>query len=157
MNFGSEEEICSMIQSEKKENIVFITRNGYVKKSHLTEYNTKRRVGVKALTLDADDEICTILFTDNDKIGLLTESGNFLIFDSGLVNPIGRVARGVKGIKLDEGDHVCSADVITDTARELCFITRNGISKRVNAKEFTCAGRYTKGSKVQKLKTDEDK
>lgn len=157
MNFGSEEEICSMIQSEKKENIVFITRNGYVKKSHLTEYNTKRRVGVKALTLDTDDEICTILFTDNDKIGLLTESGNFLIFDSGLVNPIGRVARGVKGIKLDEGDHVCSADVITDTARELCFITRNGISKRVNAKEFTCAGRYTKGSKVQKLKTDEDK
>ena len=157
LNFGVEEDILTVIPAENKQNIVFITRNGYVKKSNLEEYNTKRKGGVKALTLEDDDRICTILFTDTDNIGLLTGNGNFLIFDSSLVNPVGRIARGVKGIKLDDGDYVCSASVISSKARELCFITQNGISKRVDIKEFSCAGRYTKGSKIQKLKTSEDR
>lgn len=157
MSFDGAEEICSMIPAEKKENIIFVTRNGYVKKSALSEYNTRRKVGVKALTLDDTDEICTILFTNKENIGILTENGNFLMFDSETINPIGRIARGVKGIKLDDEDYVCSASVINDKARELCFITKNGLSKRVDIKEFTIANRYTKGAKVQKLKSNEDK
>lgn len=157
LNFSIEEEICSVIPSENKQNIIFVTRNGYVKKSQLSEYNTKRKGGVKALTLDDNDEICNILFTDKDNIALLTDNGNFLIFDSSLINPVGRIARGVKGIKLDNGDYVCSANIVTNTAKEFCFITKNGISKRVDAKEFSCAGRYTKGTKIQKLKTTEDR
>ena len=157
LNFSVEENILTVIPAEKKENIIFITRKSYVKKSELSEYNTKRKGGVKALTLEADDEICTILFTNKENIGLLTENGNFLIFNSETINPVGRIARGVKGIKLDEGDYVCSANVINDKARELCFITKNGLSKRVDIKEFTIANRYTKGTKVQKLKSNEDK
>lgn len=157
LNFNSNEEICSVIPAENKQNIIFVTRNGYVKKSQLSEYNTKRKGGVKALTIDDNDEICSILFTDKDNLGLLTENGNFLIFDSSLINPVGRIARGVKGIKLDADDYVCSANIIPQNIKELCFITHNGISKRVDIKEFSCAGRYTKGSKVQKLKTNEDK
>jgi len=148
------EEIAAMTSMNKRDAkpfIIFITRNGYLKKSNLSEYNVKRTTGVKSLTLEADDEIVNVLFTDSDKIAMLTSQGNFIIVDSTSIRPIGRVARGIKGIKLNDGDYVISSRCIKPSVRKIVSITEKGMIKQTAIEEFTIQGTNTKGSKIQKL------
>ena len=149
------ERTCAMTALSKNCNekyIIFITKNGMLKKSELSEYNMKRgKSGIKALTLDTNDEIASVLFTNEEKIGISTEEGNFLICETKDVRPIGRVAKGVKGIKLNDGDAVASAKTMPATVKEIVSVSREGKIKRTSIDEFTTQGRATKGSKLQKL------
>ena len=149
------ERTCAMTALSKNCNekyIIFITKNGILKKSELSEYNMKRgKSGIKALTLDTNDEIASVLFTNEEKIGISTEEGNFLICETKDVRPIGRVAKGVKGIKLNDGDAVASAKTIPAAVKEIVSVSREGKIKRTSINEFTTQGRATKGSKLQKL------
>ena len=149
------ERTCAMTALSKNCNekyIIFITKNGMLKKSELSEYNMKRgKSGIKALTLDTNDEIASVLFTNEEKIGISTEEGNFLICETKDVRPIGRVAKGVKGIKLNDGDAVASAKTIPAAVKEIVSVSREGKIKRTSIDEFTTQGRATKGSKLQKL------
>lgn len=146
---------CAMTALSKNCNekyIIFITKNGMLKKSELSEYNMKRgKSGIKALTLDRNDEIVSVLFTNEEKIGISTEEGNFLICETKDVRPIGRVAKGVKGIKLNDGDAVASAKMMPAAVKEIVSVSREGKIKRTSIDEFTTQGRATKGSKLQKL------
>lgn len=149
------ERTCAMTALSKNCNekyIIFITKNGMLKKSELSEYNMKRgKSGIKALTLDTNDEIASVLFTNEEKIGISTEEGNFLICETKDVRPIGRVAKGVKGIKLNNGDAVASAKTMPAAVKEIVSVSREGKIKRTSIDEFTTQGRATKGSKLQKL------
>ena len=149
------ERTCAMTALSKNCNekyIIFITKNGILKKSELSEYNMKRgKSGIKALTLDRNDEIVSVLFTNEEKIGISTEEGNFLICETKDVRPIGRVAKGVKGIKLNDGDAVASAKMMPAAVKEIVSVSREGKIKRTSIDEFTIQGRATKGSKLQKL------
>ena len=149
------ERTCAMTALSKNCNekyIIFITKNGMLKKSELSEYNMKRgKSGIKALTLDTNDEIASVLFTNEEKIGISTEEGNFLICETKDVRPIGRVAKGVKGIKLNDGDAVASAKTMPAAVKEIVSVSREGKIKRTSIDEFTTQGRATKGSKLQKL------
>ena len=149
------ERTCAMTALSKSCNekyIIFITKNGMLKKSELSEYNMKRgKSGIKALTLDTNDEIASVLFTNEEKIGISTEEGNFLICETKDVRPIGRVAKGVKGIKLNDGDAVASAKTMPASVKEIVSVSREGKIKRTSIDEFTTQGRATKGSKLQKL------
>ena len=149
------ERTCAMTALSKNCNekyIIFITKNGMLKKSELSEYNMKRgKSGIKALTLDTNDEIASVLFTNEEKIGISTEEGNFLICETKDVRPIGRVAKGVKGIKLNDGDAVASAKTMPTAVKEIISVSREGKIKRTSIDEFTTQGRATKGSKLQKL------
>ena len=149
------ERTCAMTALSKNCNekyIIFITKNGMLKKSELSEYNMKRgKSGIKALTLDRNDEIVSVLFTNEEKIGISTEEGNFLICETKDVRPIGRVAKGVKGIKLNDGDAVASAKMMPAAVKEIVSVSREGKIKRTSIDEFTIQGRATKGSKLQKL------
>lgn len=149
------ERTCAMTALSKNCNekyIIFITKNGMLKKSELSEYNMKRgKSGIKALTLDTNDEIASVLFTNEEKIGISTEEGNFLICETKDVRPIGRVAKGVKGIKLNDGDAVASAKTMPASVKEIVSVSREGKIKRTSIDEFTTQGRATKGSKLQKL------
>lgn len=136
--------------------IIFITKNGMLKKSELSEYNMKRsKSGIKALTLDDCDEICSVIFTNEERIGITTEFGNFLMCETKDIRPIGRVAKGVKGIKLNDSDAVSSAKTIPSTVKEIVSVSGEGKIKRTSIDEFTVQGRATKGTKLQKL-TDSD-
>ena len=136
--------------------IIFITKNGMLKKSELSEYNMKRsKSGIKALTLDDCDEICSVIFTNEERIGIATEFGNFLMCETKDIRPIGRVAKGVKGIKLNDSDAVSSAKTIPSTVKEIVSVSGEGKIKRTSIDEFTVQGRATKGTKLQKL-TDGD-
>ena len=154
VNISNDEELCAITAASKKVSapyILFFTKNGLVKKSEIGEYNMSRKGAIKALALDAGDEIMSIVFTNNDKVGILTELGNFIMIKTDDIRAIGRVARGVKAITLNDGDYVISAHAIPENTTHLASISGNGLFKQTSISEFTVQGRGTKGNKIQKL------
>lgn len=143
--------IASINEKNNNNFILFITKNGYIKKSEFSEYNTNRSIGIRAITLDKNDEITNVLFTNNDKVGIATEFGNFIIIETKDIRPIGRVTRGIKAIKLNDGDFVSQAHLIPYSTKEILSISNSGFCKRTDVKEFSIQGKNTKGSKIQKL------
>lgn len=129
--------------------IIFITKNGILKKSELVEYNLKRNTGATAIKLDNGDEIISIITTDNDKIAIASTLGQFIIIETKDINAIGRVARGVIGMKLNDGDHVASAHIIPKDTKEIISASIDGYIKRSSITEFKVTGRATKGVKLQ--------
>lgn len=143
--------IIALSKENEKKNILFFTRQGMVKKSAISEYNVTRNAAFKAMDLNSDDNIVDILFADNEDVGILTKGGNFLHISTNDIRPIGRIAKGIKAIKLNDGDTVISAKIIKNNAREIVSVTAQGYIKRTDIKEFTTQGKNTKGSKIQKL------
>jgi DNA gyrase subunit A len=111
----------------------------------------KRKTALKALTLDEGDEIINVIFTNNAKVGILTECGNFIIIETEDIRAIGRIAKGVKAIKLNDGDNVISAHPIPEDTLYIASISGNGLFKKTSIIEFATQGRGTKGAKIQKL------
>ena len=141
--------ICD--KSRRKKYIIFSTKNGILKKSELDEYNLKRNTGATAIKLDNGDQIVSIILTDNDKIGIASAQGQFIMIKTDDIKPIGRVARGVIGMKLNEGDEVVSAKVIGTGVKEIASVSEEGYIKRSPISEFKLTGRATKGVKLQKV------
>lgn len=136
-------------QSTQKKYIIFITKNGILKKSELSEYNLSRNSGALAIKLDPGDEIVAALFVNDEKIGIASVEGQFIIISTNDIRSIGRVTRGVTGIKLNDGDFVADAQVITAGTTELVSISTDGYIKRTAVGEFRLTGRGTKGVKLQ--------
>ena len=160
IDIGTDEKIKQLVflnKKKQKEHIIFFTKKGILKKSKLSEYNTKRKGGVKALKLDKDDEIISILFVNNERDGMMTARGQFVICETKDIRSIGRVAKGVKGITLNDGDNLVSARVIPQGVKEYLSVSEKGYIKRTTAKDFTITGRATKGSKIHALKDNDDK
>lgn len=149
-------ELVFLNKKKQKEHIIFLTKNGVLKKSKLSEYNVKRKGGVKALNLDSGDEIVSILFVDNERIGMMTARGQFVMCETKDIRAIGRAARGVKGITLNADDYLVCTKVITPDTKELLTISEKGYIKRTSISEFTCTGRATKGSRIHVLNDTDD-
>ena len=151
------EELTVLDKKNKKEFILFFTKNGIVKKSRLSEYNTTRKGGVKAIKLDNNDEIRSILFVDTEQIGMMTASGQLVICESKTINPIGRNARGVKGIKLKPNDELVSAKIVTNATKEFVSVSEQGYIKRTSKSECSITNRGTVGTKIHKLNDTTDR
>jgi DNA gyrase subunit A len=152
-NFNISGDITAAALVNKKDsdkNIVFITKNGLIKKSKLSEYNLKRSTGAQALKLDDDDEIVSILFIDNERVGILSRDGQFIMIESAPIRTLGRLARGIIGIKLSPSDYVVSARAIGPAAKYIFSITSDGYGKKTYLKEFNITNTNTKGVKIQK-------
>ena len=153
--FGiSNERIVAIAAFNKRrscKNIVFFTKNGFVKKSELAEYNLKRSGSLKAINLDINDEIASILFINDEDVGIMTELGNFIRITTNDIRAIGRVAKGIRGIKLNEGDAVCCAYPIKKDAQYIISVTSSGLFKKTPISEFIVQGKNTKGAKIHKL------
>ena len=143
--------IGSFNKRRASQNIVFFTKNGFVKKSELAEYNLKRSGSLKAINLDVNDEIASILFINDEDVGIMTEMGNFIRITTKDIRPIGRVAKGIKGIKLNDGDAVCCAYPIKADSQYIVSVTASGLFKKTPISEFTIQGKNTKGAKIHKL------
>ena len=159
VELGPNEQIKNLVflnKSRQKNYIIFLTKNGILKKSQLSEYNIKRKIGVKALNLDTNDEIVSILFLNEERIGMMTARGQFVMCETKDIRAIGRVARGVKGITLNKGDYLVCAQVIPPDTKEFLTISEKGYIKRTSIKEFSVTGRGTKGGKIHKLNDDDD-
>ena len=159
INLKEDEEVLtglSLNKNKLKENLIFITKKGIVKKTSLEEYISRKQVGIKAIGLEEGDKLISVLLVNNEKLGLLTKEGNFLMFNPDEIRQTGRVTKGVKGIKLQEGDSVVSARLVDKTTREFASITKKGYTKRTNKEEFSYGSRYTKGKRIQNLKEEDD-
>ena len=159
LSIPDKEEICESVlikRSDLSKNLLIVTASGKIKKSALSEYNTNRRGGARAINLSDGDEIVSVLITDADKIGFVTEKGHLMICETKDITAIGRAAKGVIGIKLNDGDKVAAARIVMPSAKEIITASKEGYIKRTAISEFSTTGRGTKGVKCQAL-TDDDK
>jgi len=130
---------------EENQYLLTVTKNGIVKKSPLTEYNTSRKDGIIALNMDEDDELIGVMLTEGkDELVMATHHGMVIRISEEDVRSMGRVSRGVKGISLDEHDKVV-AMVNLSEGKELLTITENGYGKRTSMGQFRLQGRGGKG------------
>lgn len=143
--------LTALTKTNTSKYIIFVTKLGYIKKSELTEYNVTRNVGLRAITLNPGDEIISVLFTNDDKIGISTEMGNFIIVTTSDIRAIGRIAQGIHGIKLNDDDHASAAHIIPQDTQYIASISGGGLFKKTAITEFAPQGKNTKGSKLQKL------
>ena len=133
------EKVTSFISVEEfSENLylTMVTKFGVVKKTLLTEYEYQRKGGKIALTLDEGDELVFVELTygDNELI-IATRNGNAVRFDESDVRPMGRTARGVRGISLKDDDYVIGVAKV-DEDKKLCTITENGFGKKTEFDDF---------------------
>lgn len=143
------EQLCAATLMAYKDYVLFATRNGMVKKTLLSNFSVGRNSTVKSLTLTKGDVLISVCFLNKERIGILTKGGNFVIIKSEDVREVGRVAQGVKGITLKEGDEVVSVRAIPDSTVEILSATSNGDAKRTSITEYGVQGRATKGLKIQ--------
>ena len=155
--FGEEQfcNLCGVNKKNAKPFILFVTKNGMLKKSNLSEYNIKRSGSAKALALDEGDEIVSVLFVNSEKIGLLSAGGNFLITTTSDIRPIGRTTKGIKGMKLNEEDYVISAHIIPEDTVSIMSVSGEGNAKQTKISEFATQGKNTKGARLQKVMSDD--
>ncbi|MBQ9802914.1 MAG: DNA gyrase subunit A [Clostridia bacterium] len=125
----------------EKEYLTMVTKNGVIKRTLLAEYEYQRKGGKIALNLDEGDELVFVMHSKGDKDVLLaTHEGSAARFSESAVRPLGRTARGVRGVKLREGDFVVGA-VIVDESKQLITVTENGYGKRTPFEDFRVKGR----------------
>ena len=139
---------------DESKSLAFFTKNGIVKRTNLSEFKNIRSVGVRAITLDEDDELvtCKIILPEMQNLFILTHKGMCIRFPVEDVREIGRTARGVTGIRFKiEGDHVVGAATITSDEQELLTVAEKGIGKRTEAGEYRLQSRGGKGVVAMKL------
>jgi DNA gyrase subunit A len=124
--------------------VFFATRNGIVKKTPLSDYSRPRATGIWAIDLPEEDELVNVSLTDGDQdIMLFASSGKCIRFAESDVRSMGRTARGVIGIRLQEGQQVVSMLVVGEG--EILTVTENGYGKRTAVDEHPRQGRGGQG------------
>jgi DNA gyrase subunit A len=122
------------------------TSMGTVKKTALNEFSNPRKAGIIAVDLDQGDYLIGAALTDGKHdVMLFSDGGKAVRFDENDVRPMGRAARGVKGMQLDEGQSVIAMLVAEDETQSVLTATENGYGKRTPISEYTRHGRGTKG------------
>ena len=123
-----------------EDNLIFVTRQGTVKRVTLSCLNTARKAGIRALTLTEGDELIAVMKTtgEND-ILLATRNGMAICFNENDVRVMGRDAAGVKGITLSGGDYVVGAGIVAE-GKQLLSVTELGYGKRTELSEYMRLG-----------------
>jgi len=119
-----------------EDNLMFVTKQGTVKRLELSSLNTARKAGIRALTLNEGDELISVMKTSGDNnILLATRDGLAICFGENDVRVMGRDAAGVKGITLTGGDEVIGAGIAED-GKQLLTVTELGYGKRTELSEY---------------------
>jgi DNA gyrase subunit A len=126
--------------------VFMATRMGTVKKTALNEFSNPRKAGIIAVGLDEGDFLIGAALTDGaHDVMLFSDAGKAVRFDENDVRPMGRNARGVKGMQLEDGQSVIAMLVAEDESQSVLTATENGYGKRTSIVEYTRHGRGTKG------------
>ncbi|RVZ01300.1 DNA topoisomerase (ATP-hydrolyzing) subunit A [Helicobacter pylori] len=133
--------------------LAFFTKNGVVKRTNLSEFGSNRSCGIRAIVLDEGDELVSAKVVDKNAKHLLIAShlGIFIKFPLEDVREMGRNARGVIGIKLNENDFVVGAVVISGDGNKLLSVSENGLGKQTLAEAYREQSRGGKGVIGMKL------
>lgn len=138
-------------QASENNHLVFVTRQGLVKRTKETEFKNIRQNGLIALKLREGDELINVfLTTGNEEIVIGTKFGYSVRFKENTIRSMSRMAAGVKGVTLRDGDQVVGAAAITED-QEVLIITEKGYGKRTSATEYPTKGRGGKGIKTANI------
>lgn len=147
----------SMDDIDDAKYLVMVTSRGTIKKSALDQFDNVRRNGIIAITLEDGDELIWVKpSSGDDDISLVTRNGQSIRFQEADVRAMGRLATGVRGIKLGQKDEVVGMDIINPALAdkgmlELFVITENGMGKRTNLQEYKTQGRGGSGIRTAKV------
>lgn len=141
LQLAPEEKVTAFLtisdMNEENCNLIMATTQGTVKKTPLKAFANIRKTGIIAISLDKGDELGWVSTTHGkDDILMVTQDSQAMRFAEGDVRPMGRNARGVRGMKLRKGDRVIGMDVVIPGS-ELVVITENGYGKRTDIEQFT--------------------
>ena len=150
LQLSPEEQVTSILpvkEFTEGKYIITATRHGIVKKTDLMSYSNPRSGGIIALTIDEGDRLVSTRLTDGSMdILLASRNGKAIRFPESGVRSMGRSARGVRGMMLEEDDHIIGMEVVTDTtASTLVTVTENGYGKRTDLDEYRIQSRGGKG------------
>ena len=152
INMDSDDEviaITSLARSNTSKYVIFFTKQGLIKKTLLDEYTKiKRSTGIAAIKINEGDSIVNVEFINEEEILIITRCGMSIHFESKNINPIGRVAAGVKAIKLNENDEVVIGLPIHENDNTVAIFSTKGYGKKTSIKEFNIQGRGGKGSLI---------
>ena len=157
INLEKDEKIRAIIPTtdfNDDKSLVFFTKNGIVKRTNLSEYSNIRSNGVRAINLDEDDTLieAKIIRPDTKWLFIVTKKGMCIRFPVSDVREIGRVARGVTGIKFKiEDDFVTGATTLESEDDEILIISEKGLGKRTVVSEYREQSRAGKGVIAMKL------
>ena len=150
LSLDSGEKISAVIPIKNFDETKFLlmaTKHGLIKKTCLKEYDSSRKTGLLSIALKEDDELIDVRLTDGqDNVVLVTSKGMSITFDEKDVRPVGRVAQGVIGIRLDEEDYVIGMEsIISNDNATLLAITEHGFGKRTELNEYRIQNRGGRG------------
>ncbi|WP_237203844.1 DNA gyrase subunit A [Rothia endophytica] len=157
--FQPDETIAKVMELKSYEDapyLVLATKNGLVKKTALSDYDTNRTAGVIAINLREGDELVSAqLASAEDDLMLISRQGQSLRFTASdeALRPMGRATSGVTGMKFRDGDELLSANVVTDDSY-VFIVTAGGYAKRTQVDQYRVQGRGGLGIKVAKLAED---
>ena len=154
IDLESDEKLTAILSVDNLEGddfLVMVTRGGVVKRTPISEFSYQRKGGKIAINLDDGDRLCFVARTKGDSdILIASHNGLAARFNEDKVTIVGRTARGVRGIRLKEGDYVVGAVIIENNdewqaTNTIAAITENGYGKRINASQFDAKGRGIQG------------
>ena len=149
LNLNSTERVTAMIpvrEFNADECLVMVTKQGTIKKTPMSEFDTNRKTGLIAITLKEGDKLISVaLANGNENVLVVTKQGKAIAFSEDDVRPMGRNAGGVRAILLEKGDEVVSMELDIDQTRKMLVITENGFGKRTPLDEYRLQARGGKG------------
>ena len=125
--------------------LIAVTKNGIIKKTAISQFDTNRKTGLIAINLKDGDELVGIKQTSgSDNVIIITKNGKCISFSEDDVRPMGRIAGGVRAIKLEDDDEVVSLELV-QPGEELLVVTAKGYGKRTPVEEYKIQARGGKG------------
>ena len=126
--------------------VLFVTKNGMVKKTSLDEYvKTKKKTGIAAIAIKEDDELAAVSLVGDEQLILITRKGMGIRFNSNEVAPTSRNASGIKGINLNDGDYLVSAIPVRNDNDKLAIFVESGLAKKIKLSDLPVQKRAGKG------------
>ena len=148
LNLMQRERITAVIPIQdfgEDKNLIAVTKNGTIKKTPLSQFDTNRKTGLIAISLKDDDELIGInQTTGTSNVIIVTKHGKCICFSEEDVRSMGRIAGGVRAIKLEKGDEVVAME-LAEKDEELLVVTQNGYGKRTPVEEYKVQTRGGKG------------
>lgn len=142
--------VTSLHRKQLPQFVIFVTKNGMIKKSFLSEYmGVKRNSGIAALKIKEGDSLAKVLFQDDEEMFIVTKKGMCIRINTKEIGAIGRLGIGVKGINLAEGDEVITALSLHKDTDDLGIILTDGTGKKVPLKDFPRQTRGGKGVQIE--------
>lgn len=148
--------ILPIADFEQSDELLFITKNGIVKKTKISLYKKLRKGGLSAIKLGENDSLKEVLLVNNKQDVIIgTQNGIGLRTSTSDIRPTGKSAKGVKIIKLSKGDKVIAAELVDDNTKSLLAVTANCFGKKTSLEEYRSQLRGGKGSRLIRLINDD--